>query len=105
MKIKFNREKFKNISPMQFMRRAGYHIIENGNNQTMSFVRRLSSGFYPRFHIYIKEDSINVVFNLHLDQKRVSYKGQTAHSGEYDSHLVEAESKRLKEILKNFSNN
>ena len=59
---------------------------------------RPSSG-YPRFHIYLKEENDNLIFNLHLDQKRPIYKGVAAHAGEYDGKIVEEEAERIKEIL------
>lgn len=70
----------------------------------MSFVNPVGTAGrhgYPRFHIYltIKKDSL--IFDLHLDQKKPSYEGTTAHSGEYDGEVVAKETERIKEILKN----
>jgi len=73
-----------------FLRRCGYVPLET------SYVRRLETHFYPRFHLYINEDENNYVLNLHLDQKKPSYKNQTAHSGEYDGEVVEKEGERIK---------
>lgn len=76
----------------------------------ISIVRQIGRNDYPRFHLYIKEksfvaaasqDKLNTfVFNLHLDQKKPSYKGNSAHSGEYDGEVVEEEAERIKNILK-----
>ncbi len=99
MKIVFSTKDFQLISPFQFLRQAGYHALEDRRSQKLSFVRRLSTGFYPRLHIYLQNINDRVIFNLHLDQKKVSYAGQKAHSGEYDSDLVIEEAKRLKSLL------
>ncbi len=80
------------------MRDCGYHFLDkNEENSEYNFVRPPRS--YPRFHIYLKVENENLIFNLHLDQKRPIYKGTIAHSGEYDGEVVEQEAKRVKEIL------
>ncbi len=61
----------------------------------VSYVRRLGSGEFPRFHVYIDSLANGFVVNLHLDQKPASYEGSHAHSGEYDGPLVEAEETRI----------
>lgn len=69
----------------------------------MSFVRPLSQNPYPRFHIYLKENkkTKEVFMTLHLDQKRMSYKGSTAHSGDYENELLQEEAERVKKIFEN----
>lgn len=64
---------------------------------------RLGGRFYPRFHLYIKDKGDVIIFDLHLDQKKASYKGQRAHSGEYDGPLVEEEIGRIERWLKYYS--
>ncbi len=81
MKIEFSKQDFKLMSPLQFLRQAGYHPLEDRRSQKLSFVRRLGTAFYPRLHIYLQNIDDKVIFNLHLDQKKVSYEGQKAHSG------------------------
>lgn len=82
-------------------RRIGYLAQRATEKNESVFVRELSRGGYPRFHLYIREeDAANYIFNLHLDQKRPVYEGQTAHSGEYDGPLVEEEAHRIWAILK-----
>ena len=57
---------------------------------------------YPRFHLFIKQDKDNnLLFSLHLDQKKPSYKGSSAHSGEYEGKLIEKEKERIIEIIEN----
>jgi len=77
------------------MRQAGYHP-EAGDEKTgePSFIRRLGTDDYPRFHAYVSRETSEI--NLHLDQKKPSYEGATAHSGEYDGELVEKEAERIK---------
>ncbi len=74
-------------SPLNVLRRSGYAFLRKEERTgEMSFVKRVSNGDYPRFHVYAKQDEKgNVQINLHLDQKKASYEGSTAHSGEYES--------------------
>lgn len=81
------------------MRKAGYYFQgKNEEKSELIFVRPPRG--YPRFHIFLKVENENLIFNLHLDQKKPIYKGITAHSGEYDGELVEKEAERIKQILK-----
>ena len=84
------------------MRRIGYRFW--GKNETTgesNFIRSLDAkDSYPRFHLYLKqEDGGDLLFNLHLDQKRAIYKGVSAHSGEYEGELVEKEEERIEKII------
>ncbi|MBU4142942.1 hypothetical protein KJ590_02990 [Patescibacteria group bacterium] len=74
-------------SPLNVLRRAGYAFLRKDERTgELSFVKRVGGGDYPRFHIYAKQDARGAVeINLHLDQKKASYEGTTAHSGEYES--------------------
>ena len=88
-------------------REIGYVIIDAEGNGEYNLVRKLNLNNYPRFHAYVKQsfggaqDKLNTyVFSLHLDQKRPSYKGAHAHSGEYFGPVVDDESDRIKNILK-----
>ena len=65
--------------------RAGYAFLrKDEKTDEMSFVKRIGGGDYPRFHIYVKMIGYTKAeINLHLDQKKTSYEGSTAHSGEY----------------------
>ena len=78
------------------LQRAGYHEFIDPNTGKVSYIRRLGSEFYPRFHVYVKENEDERVISLHLDQKHVSYAGQKMHGGEYDGPVVEEEIERLK---------
>ena len=127
------------------MRKISYHYIGGDEEKAeYNFIRPLGGGGgYPRFHIYLKTDGSthstnsgqagspqggeNLIFNLHLDQKKPIYpvrspsrqgrdgsrlgrltsngvyKGLPAHQGEYDGELVEKEAERIKQILQNKS--
>lgn len=84
------------------LRRAGYVPIHDRMNQTSSFVRKLSSGHYPRFHLYLNEERDQIVFDLHLDQAKTRYDGQTAHNADYDSPEVKNELARIYQLLNGY---
>ena len=87
------------MNPRQFLRRAGYAEFVDPNTGKTSYVRRLG-GLYPRFHAYLDRSDRGFTVNLHLDQKRPSYRGQTAHSGEYEGEVVEREVERIKKVIR-----
>ncbi len=98
---------FENIkdSPLNLLRRAGYAFLRR-DEQTgeLSFIKRVGNADYPRFHIYVKMNRVGQAgVNLHLDQKKASYQGATAHSGEYDSEENEWLGKEAEIIKKEFS--
>lgn len=82
------------------MRKLGY-TFQKKQDSEMSFIRPLERQSWPRFHIYLKENSAanKLVFNLHLDQRKTRYKGAAAHSGEYKTGLVKNEMERIKKSL------
>jgi hypothetical protein len=79
-------------------REIGYKPIGTTEKGELNCVRPLGAS-YPRFHIYLKETPEIITCNLHLDQKKPSYEGATAHSGDYESDTVRAEVERIKDIL------
>ncbi len=91
------------------MRKIGYlFLYKDEGTGEMSFVNPVGAAGrngYPRFHIYSRMKGEDLALSLHLDQKRPIYEGTTAHSGEYDSELVEKEVKRIEEILKEDAKN
>ena len=84
-----------NLNAIEVIRRAGYGQVRDQRASEISYSRRLGDGLYPRFHVYINSQTLN----LHLDQKQVSYDGYSAHSGEYDGEIVERESERISGIM------
>lgn len=77
------------------LRRAGYAPFTDPKSGDYSYIRRLGTHFYPRFHLYVEQQAAGLKLNLHLDQKQASYQGHRKHSGEYDGPTVEAEAERL----------
>jgi hypothetical protein len=102
MQLKISKEKLK--EPEKFIRRCGYGRIFDKKRNEVSYVRRFSGYFYPRFHVYINDGGKEWIFNLHLDQKRPIYPGVTAHGGEYEGKVVEEEIRRLEKMFQNYSN-
>ena len=83
-----------------FLQRAGYSEFVDPNTGNSSHTLRLSRDYYPRFHLYVAQDQDNRTFlNLHLDQKKPSYEGSSAHSGDYDGSAVEREIGRIKGLI------
>jgi hypothetical protein len=99
MKLEF-KDFTKNLTDA--MRSAGYHY--DGQDQKtgeLRFYRSLSSGLYPRFHIYgtLEKAAKKLTLNLHLDQKAPVYKGSTAHGGDYEGPVIEKEAERIRQFL------
>jgi len=93
MQVSFPSEKVTN--PLEALRKAGYAPFRDPKTGSESFVLKLTSGFYPRFHLYIKQKSGKIIFDLHIDQKKPSYSGTRMHAGEYDGSKVEEELRRI----------
>lgn len=94
-----------NTSHKNLMRVCGYFEISNPHKPgEISYARSLeASRFYPRFHIYIQNvGDQEIEISLHLDMKKPSYAGTTAHSGEYDGDLVNREAKRIQHLADKF---
>lgn len=92
MKIKIEAIK---ENPVSLLRRAGY-IFQRNEGAEMSFVRPLAQSGYPRFHIYAKVDVIDLVINIHLDQKKETYGNGTRHHGEYENEgILKEETERI----------
>lgn len=84
-------------------RKLGYQFQrakkdENGIDE-LEFSRVMSASGYPRFHLFLKSEGENLVFTLHLDQKKPSYSGSAAHAGEYGGTIVEEEANRIKTLM------
>ncbi len=84
------------------MRSAGYHYDgADPKTKELRFYKSLSSGLYPRFHIYgtWQKESKILSLSLHLDQKAPVYQGATAHSGDYEGPVIDKETARLREYF------
>lgn len=83
------------------MRKVGYQFQEENKIESeLIFSRLLGTNRYPKFHLFVKTKDTNLIFNLHLDQKRPIYKGSHAHSAEYEGEVLEREAERIKQNLK-----
>jgi len=92
-----------------YFRRAGYHF-QKRDGEEMAFVRKLTDQEFPRFHAFGRVIGYSAKggsafggkfeVNIHIDHKRTSYEGTSAHSGEYsrDNELLQSEAERLKSI-------
>lgn len=83
------------FNPFKALRSAGYNHFTDPVTKKESYVLRTSADYYPRFHVYVKEEAGKVVVDLHLDQKKAQYKGAHAHNAEYDGPTVEKEMRRI----------
>lgn len=91
---------FENLkdTPLNLLRRLGYAFLKRDERtDEMSFIRKMSGGDYPRFHVFVKPDKEgSVSLTLHLDQKKPSYQGSSSHSGEYqDEGVLKKEAERV----------
>lgn len=82
------------------IQRCGYASFRDPRTGEESYTRRLGSGFYPRFHLYVEDRGSELALKLHLDQKRPTYIRGKAHSGEYDGATVEQEGRRIVQSLR-----
>lgn len=81
-------------NPRVFFSRLGYHVERNG-----SYARRAGNGVFPRYHVYAEVQGEQIRVSLHLDAKAPTYEGTSAHAGEYDGPLIEAEMQRISNAL------
>lgn len=88
------------VNLRDFLHRCGYGTHFNPVANRLSFVRRLGSAAYPRFHLYLGNNLAGQSsFNLHLDQKAPRYAGSAAHNAEYEGPVVAAEAERIARML------
>lgn len=88
------------LNPRDLIRRAGYGEWHDEEFNTISYTRKLDRGHYPRFHVYLKEESNYFEVSLHLDQKQPSYGTSHAHSADYDGPQVTSEAQRITASIK-----
>ena len=79
----------------------GYRPLGVNQEKEYSVVRTIGNNNFPRFHIYLRKSEKTGQFeiNLHLDQKKPSYRGTAAHAGEYEGKIIEEEAERIKKIF------
>ena len=88
-----------------FLQRCGYAEHNDPNTGQTSYTKRLTRDFYPRLHLYINERDGKNILNLHLDQKKPSYAGSSAHNAEYSGEMIEREVRRIQGLIKNQMDN
>lgn len=88
----------KNI--LNLVRDLGY-VLKFNQKGEFNCVKTITGMSYPRFHLFIEERNDNLIFKLHLDQKKPSYTGSSAHSGEYEGEIIKREAERIKNIAQN----
>ena len=68
-----------------------------------SYVYRLTTNRYPRFHVYVEEETEDSMkLHLHLDNKQHGW-GERRHDSDYDSEQVKAEGARLQRWMLHFT--
>lgn len=87
------------INPLNLARKIGYGVPQYSQGNDLNFVKPIRGNAYPRFHIYLEKKGESYVINLHLDQKKPSYRGTHSHNAEYEGEVVEREAERIKNIL------
>lgn len=100
MKYRVSVDEVGELNIERFLRALGWAQIYDRRGDKYSYVKRLSRDFYPRLHLYVKKYPDNYVFDLHLDQKKASYEGHSAHSGEYEGEMVSNALETIKKALK-----
>ena len=101
MKFKVKNNKKNNIAMLT--RKTGYRYLrKDERTKETVFIKVLGAGGYPRFHLFLKSNLTDddLIFDLHLDQKKPVYKEAHAHAAEYDTEIVKDESERIINILK-----
>ncbi len=100
MNFKVKNKKRNNVA--MIARKIGYRCLrKRKNDKEAKFVKPLARGGYPRFHLFLKNDISDdeLIFSLHIDQKKPVYKDAHAHAAEYDSKIVEQEANRITKKL------
>lgn len=88
--------------PRIIMQKCGYAEITTKQGKR-SYIKLLRGVPYPRFHAYLEVQDTGFQINLHLDQKAPVYSAGSAHAGEYDGAVVEAEGQRISAIVEQFA--
>ncbi len=86
-------------TPRYFLKKAGYKNIYDKKSGKDSFVKQIHGVPYPRFHVYVEEKNEDILFNIHLDQRKPIYNGSPAHGAEYENPAVEQEIQRIKTLI------
>lgn len=79
------------------LRRAGYGLHQGRDGEISYAIRLSGGGDYPRFHVYVNHEEPGgpIELSLHLDEKKPSYEGFSAHNGQYEGEIIEQERDRI----------
>ena len=81
------------------LRQAGYIPIHDRTSGKDSFVFKIRGDRYPRFHLYVEQETPNAVkWHVHLDHKEHGW-SHKRHDADYDGPDVQEEVGRLKRWL------
>ena len=81
------------------LRDAGYIPIYDRQSGKDSFVLKIHGDRYPRFHLYVEDESASgVKWHVHLDHKEHGW-SERRHDTDYDSAEVAEEANRLRRWL------
>lgn len=84
----------------RIMRDAGYIPIHDRKSGKQSYVYKIRGDRYPRFHVYVREETENnLTLHVHLDHKAHGWSETSRHDADYDSADVAQEAERLKRWL------
>lgn len=84
------------------LREAGYIPIFDRASGKQSYIFRTKEGRYPRFHVYVQEESdARTKWHLHLDNREHGF-GERLHDTEYEGAAVNDEGARLKRWLAHY---
>jgi hypothetical protein len=84
------------------LRDAGYIPIFDRASGKQSYVFRIKDGRYPRFHVYVQEESdARTKWHMHLDQREHGF-GERLHDTDYDGEAVKEEGARLQRWLAHY---
>ncbi len=87
----------------QLLREAGYIPITDKASAKQSYIFKLTTERYPRFHIYVEHESEKALkLHLHLDRRQHGF-GQRLHDTEYEGENVQKETERLTRWLQHFT--
>lgn len=98
MQIKIDGQKAGN-NIFHLMRQIGYSELRDPRTRQVGYIRKMGSGFYPRFHAHAFSDpENNLILDLHFENYKPMHKMGTSRV-ENDGAVLEQEIERIKMML------
>jgi len=98
MQINIDRQKAGN-NIFHLMRRLGYLELRDPKTAQVGYIRKISAGFYPRFHAHVFSDpEKNLILDLHFENYKPMHKSGTSRV-ENNGAVLEQEVQRIKMML------